>query len=129
MPRFSGTSLLHFATLHPKLQTILEEAITILDFAIICGHRGEIDQAKAYLGGKSKLKWPNSRHNSWPSEAVDIVPFPVDWTNIPAFKRLADIVIGTAKTHGVNLRWGGDWDRDGVTEKNENDLVHFELAR
>lgn len=121
MPKFSGTSLNCFGSLHPKLQTILEEAITIIDFAIICGHRGEIDQAKAYLSGKSKLKWPTSRHNSWPSEAADLVPFPVDWQDEAKFKRLADILIGIGKQHGVPLTWGGDWLM--------RDLVHFELTK
>lgn len=121
MPKFSGTSLNCFATVHPKLQRILEEAITILDFAIITGHRNELDQAKAYAAKKSQLKWPKSRHNSWPSEAVDLVPFPVDWKDEAAFKRLADIMIGIAKTHGVDLTWGGDWVM--------RDLVHFELTK
>ncbi len=120
MPHFSGPSLKHFETLHPDLQRILSEAINQADFAIICGHRDEIDQTKAFLSGKSKLQWPHSRHNSTPSEAVDIVPFPVNWEDEAAFKKLAELLQAVALHHGIRLTWGGEWKM--------RDLVHFELT-
>ncbi len=121
MAKFSGTSLNNFATLHRDLQIILEEAITLIDFAIICGHRSEIDQAKAFLSGKSKLKWPNSRHNSWPSEAADLVPFPVSWDDEEGFRHIAEVIRAIGAQYKIQITWGGDWPM--------RDLVHFELTR
>lgn len=120
MPHFSGPSLAHFATLHPDLQMILTEAISQTDFAIICGHRDELEQTKAFLSGKSKLKWPDSRHNSTPSEAVDLVPFPVNWKDEAGFKKLSELLEAIANQHGIKLTWGGNWPM--------RDLVHFELT-
>lgn len=129
MPTLSKASMIHFATLHPDLQRVLEMAIVITDFGITCGHRGEADQQAAYAAGKSKLQWPNSRHNTMPSEAVDIVPYPVDWEDRERFFYLAGVIMSCAQALGVHLRWGGDWDMDKLPhERGENDLPHFELA-
>jgi peptidoglycan L-alanyl-D-glutamate endopeptidase CwlK len=105
-------------------------AIEMTDFGITCGYRGEADQAAAYASGKSKLEWPNSRHNVMPSEAVDLVPYPVDWDDRERFFYLAGVIMSCAKELGVELRWGGDWDMDlKPHERGENDLPHFELKR
>ena len=53
-------------------------------------------------------------HNSFPSMAVDIVPYPVDWENIHRFNELSDVMKKACETVGVeNLYWGYDlwkWD-------------------
>jgi len=38
-------------------------------------------------------------------------------------------VLGTARAHGLNLLWGGNWDADQVIidDQNFNDLGHFEI--
>lgn len=65
-------------TCHPALIKLMEAAIksSSIDFSIVCGHRNSRNQTKAYLDGASKVKYPNSRHNKYPSLAVDIQPFP-----------------------------------------------------
>ena len=73
MPRFGKTSKRRLATCHEDLQEILNEVIKYFDCSVLCGHRGEADQNKAYESGHSKVKWPNGRHNKKPSIAVDIL--------------------------------------------------------
>ena len=41
MPSFGERSLACYATLHPDLKRICDEAIKVTDFAIICGHRDD----------------------------------------------------------------------------------------
>lgn len=129
MPRFSLRSLANYATLHADLQKVCDEAIRITDFAVIWGHRAEGDQNRAFAEKTSKLKWPDSRHNTLPSEAMDLLPTPnCGWGDRERFTYLAGIILATAAALGIPLRWGGNWDGDEkILEKNENDLAHFEL--
>ena len=132
MPQFSQRSLDRISTTHPDLQKVLKEAIINgPDFTIIFGHRGEEDQEKAFREGKSRLRWPQSKHNQLPSTAVDIAPWTggIDWQNINAFRRLASYIMGIADANGVRMRWGGDWDRDWSEEDERSlrDFCHLEL--
>lgn len=133
MPRFSQASKNQLATLHPKLQKILSEAILHVDFVIVEGHRGKAAQDAAYAKGNSQVRWPHGKHNSIPSRAVDITPYPVDWSDAPhQIERLcflAGVVTGIAASQGVKLRWGGDWDSDlDIREERFRDRYHLELA-
>lgn len=129
MPAFSKTSLERLATCHPKLQALMNEVIKYEDCVILCGHRGQAEQDQAFRDGKSKLKWPQGKHNTLPSNAVDIAPYPLDWNDSLAFARLAGYVQAVADSMGIAVRWGGDWNKNGKS-KDERflDLVHFELC-
>lgn len=122
MPSFSKASLIHFATLHPDLQRVLEAAIKITDFSCIMGHRSEELQNAAFAMRTSQKKWPDSRHNSFPSEAMDLVPYPLDWTDRESFHYLAGVIMACAAQLEVPLTWGGHWPKF-------QDLPHFELKR
>ena len=118
------------SNVHPDMVTICYQALDfqVMDFGVICGHRSEAEQNEAYETGKSKLQWPNSMHNSSPSRAVDLVPWPVDWNDHLAFARLAGIMDGAAAIKGFKIRWGGDWDGDGSSrDQSFMDIGHFEL--
>lgn len=129
MPNLSEKSLARLATCDERLQIICREAIKIYDFTILCGHRGEEEQEKLFLSGQTKLHYPLSKHNSYPSQAVDIVPYPVDWNDAGRFKLLAGIMFGIAHSHNIKLRWGGDWDGDwDMNDQKFYDLPHFELV-
>jgi hypothetical protein len=79
--------------------------------------------------GKSQVYWPNGKHNTVPSCAVDVTPYPIQWDDRERQTLFAGYVLATAKAMGVNLRWGGDWDRDTEVRDNSfDDLVHFEIA-
>lgn len=130
MPAYSLASKRKLATCHPSLILVFDEVIKYFDHTILEGHRGQEEQDKAYREGKSKLKWPNGNHNAYPSNAVDAIPFPVDWNDRERMSLFAGFVLGTAKQLGVNLRWGGDWDGDMLVKDNSfDDLVHFELRK
>lgn len=129
MPSFSKRSLSNLETCDERLQAVAYEAVQDFDFAVICGHRSKEEQDKAIADGKSKTPWPTSKHNSIPSGAMDLVPFPVDWNNTARFKTMAAIVLDAAEKLGIELRWGADWDRDGSIEDEKFiDFPHFELV-
>ena len=136
MPSFGAASLSRITTCHPDLQIIFAEVVKIVDCSVICGHRDEIVQQEYFSDGRSKVQYPNSKHNSYPSMAADVAPYPIDWEDIRRFDRFAGIVHGVANmlykageiTHLI--RDGGDWDRDTQVKDNKfNDLLHFELIR
>ena len=129
MPQFGKTSMERLMTCQPGIQRVLLKAIRNgPDFTIICGHRGRAEQGRAVAEGRSKVHWPNSKHNTDPSEAVDIAPYPIDWDDTNRFRVLAGYILGVADTMGVPLRWGGDWDHDySETDERFRDLPHFEL--
>ena len=134
MPKFSQESFSKLSTCHLDLQAVFFEVIHTIDCTILEGHRNQQDQDKAYADGKSKLQWPHGKHNSTPSLAVDVAPYPVNFKDTQRFFYFAGFVKGVAEglkiqgkiTH--NIRWGGDWNSDNKFDDNKfNDFVHFEL--
>jgi hypothetical protein len=111
-----------------RLQNIVKAAIERIDFTVLCGHRGEQEQNDAYEQGRSKLRWPQSKHNKVPSLAVDLAPYPIDWHNLDRFKAVAMVMIDEAKKLNVPLRWGGDFNRDGNLHNDRFvDAPHFQI--
>lgn len=128
MPNFSAKSQAKLATCHPDLQRVFNEVVKHFDCTIVEGHRGKEDQDRYYAQGKSKVKYPNGKHNKEPSMAVDVIPYPIDWNARDRFVYFAGFVKGIATSLGVNIRWGGDWDCDTELADNTfDDLPHFEL--
>lgn len=131
MPVFGKASATRKATLHADLQEVMDEAIKYFDFSIVCGHRDKTAQNIAYREGKSKVKWPNSKHNTSPSLAVDIAPWregSIQWSDERALRYLAGIVVAIGKMRNINIRWGGNWDMDdNFHDQSFYDLYHFEL--
>jgi hypothetical protein len=109
MPKFSRASKRKLEECDNRLQTVMNEAIKYYDFSVICGHRGKADQNIANTRGFSTKKWPNSRHNKFPSKAVDVAPYPINWENINRFYELAGVIKTTAKQLKIKIQWGGDW--------------------
>lgn len=120
MPAFSHWSLSRLETCHPDLVALCLEVVRTFDITILEGHRGEARQNQMRQEGKSQLSWPNSRHNSQPSLAVDFAPYIMgvgvswDWQH---YYPLAEHVKATwqrlmdeGKLSGeFDLSWGGDW--------------------
>jgi peptidoglycan L-alanyl-D-glutamate endopeptidase CwlK len=129
MPRFSNRSKLALTSCDVRLQLVMETAVRHIDFTVLEGHRGQAAQNKAFNEGYSKVRWPNGQHNSMPSKAVDIAPWPLDWSDSERFVYQAGFIMATAAALGIGLRWGGDWNRDGeVKDEKFRDLGHFELV-
>lgn len=127
MAKFSQKSKSRLAECHPDLQRVLNEVVKGFDCTILTGRRGQADQNEMFATGRSKVRYPNSKHNANPSNAVDVAPYPIDWTDRERFHYFAGYVMGVASNMGVRLRWGGDWDSDREVRDNSfDDLVHFE---
>ena len=128
MPRFGTRSKQRLATCDERLQKVFNEVIKHIDCSVLEGHRGQERQDKLYEEGKTKLKFPNGRHNMAPSNAVDVTPYPVDWKDRERQTLFAGFVLGTARSMGIRLRWGGDWDMDfQVNDNRFDDFPHFEI--
>lgn len=131
MPTFSERSLTVLATCDERLRMIANETIKIMDFAVIVGHRGELEQNMAWAQGKSKLKFPDSLHNKMPSLAMDVAPWPIDWSSGKALERfvyLQGIIRAIAERYGIPIRQGIDWDMDNdMRDETFRDYPHVEL--
>jgi peptidoglycan L-alanyl-D-glutamate endopeptidase CwlK len=129
MASFGVRSKTRLQEAHPDLQRLFERVVQNFDCAVIEGHRDEEKQNALFNSGQSKVQWPNSKHNSTPSMAVDVCPYPCDWDDAQEFYFFSGYVLGIAKEMGIKIRWGGDWDQDlDINDQNFNDLVHFELV-
>tara|TARA_R110002126_G_scaffold5344_1_gene28253 strand:+ start:230 stop:622 length:393 start_codon:yes stop_codon:yes gene_type:complete len=128
MPRFGTRSKSRLHTCDGRLIELFNKVVKEFDCTVIEGHRGKDAQNEAYNKGNSKLKFPNGKHNKSPSVAVDVAPYPIDWKDRDRFHYFGGYVLGIAKSLGLNIRWGGDWDQDTQTKDNKfDDLVHFEI--
>jgi peptidoglycan L-alanyl-D-glutamate endopeptidase CwlK len=127
MPKFSQLSLDKLSTCHQDLQKLFNEVVKDFDCVILQGYRSEEEQLNFFNHGKSKIK-SGGKHNSSPSLAVDVAPYPVDWNDKERFYYFAGFVKGVASSLGISIRWGGDWNSDNNL-KNQTffDLPHFEL--
>ena len=128
MPKFSEKSKEKLTTCVPELQRLFNEVIKEKDCSIICGHRTKEEQEAAFKENKSKLQFPKSKHNFFPSKAVDVMPFPINWNDLKGIAEFAKFVLDKAKELNISIRWGGDWDRDGDW-KGERflDMPHYEI--
>jgi peptidoglycan L-alanyl-D-glutamate endopeptidase CwlK len=120
--KYSDISLERLCTCHSKLQVLFKTVLADADHSIICGHRGEADQELAFSSGKSLVHFPHSKHNVYPSRAVDVAPWPIDWADIDRFKAFSETVKCRANELGIRVVWGGDW--DGF-----KDWPHWELHK
>jgi len=128
MASFGKKSQERLNTCDPRLVELFEEVVEHFDCTVIQGYRDEVEQNKAFEDGFSKLKYPQGSHNKYPSLAVDIAPYPIDWKDRDRFHLFAGFVKGIASQMGLNIRWGGDWNSDTHTKDNNfDDLPHFEI--
>lgn len=155
----SNRSLNNLNGVKPDLVKIVKRAITIAeqDFVVIEGVRSReqcmINYGKgrtvAQLSAKNipaKYAKPNHAKVTWLKNpfaskhcdglAVDICPYPVDWSNLSKFDKIAEAMFTAEKqlkaegqiSQSTNLRWGADWDNDGKKrERGESDSPHFEI--
>ncbi|MUK93745.1 M15 family peptidase [Aliivibrio fischeri] len=128
MNKFSPISATRLASCHPQLQAVFTKVLEICDCSILCGHRTEAEQ-NALPNSNTQVRFPNSKHNSVPSKAVDATPYPYDEDDRERFSYFAGIVIGVGASMGIAICWGGDWDKDNELKDNGfDDLMHFELV-
>ena len=135
MPKFGKQSLDRLATCDERIQKVMNEAIKHYDFTVLYGYRTPAEQFELFKQGRTLVgkewkvtgktvtqldgKTKMSNHNSNPSKAIDIAPYPIDWNNIQRFLDMAKVVKEAAKTVGVEITYGGDWKM--------KDYPHFEV--
>lgn len=140
---YGAGSLTKLHTAHPELQETFELALSwqIYDITIIHGWRGKEIQNQAFEDGNSTKEWPNSKHNVINTEgdplsdAVDYGPWcmlpsgvmGIPWDDTHAFAVIGGILLAASKQLDYNMRYGGDWDMDGLTtDQNLMDWGHLE---
>ena len=150
MPSFGRISLERLDTCATIIQEIMLDSlflcpwtdvisgIIIHDISIVCGHRSEEAQDIAYKRGTTQVQWPHSNHNSMPSPAVDATPYHSDrphihWDDIDEMEALSRLILNCSNNRGVGMRWGGDWNQDGVRVDRDPkerflDGPHYELT-
>lgn len=135
MPNFGTRSTDKIGTLDPRWGFVLNDAIELLDFTVICGHRTQQKQTEAFESGASTKRWPNSKHNQNPSLAVDLAPWHavkphIRWEHKKEFILLAGVIMAFAHMYNIKVRWGGDWDEDwDQYDQTFMDIGHFELPK
>lgn len=87
---------------------------------ISCSFRGKEEQEEAFLDGKTKLHWPNSKHNKTPALALDL--FQLDFNGLACwpwgfFRDIAKL----SDESKAPVEWGGVWTKLG-------DANHYELT-
>jgi len=135
---FGKRSEARLETVSFEIQLLMREALAmgLIDFAITEGFRPRSKQDEYYYGQpqRSKVAWPNSKHNVTPlADATDAVP----WVrgklsyNYNHCCFLAGIIMALSKKLSVPIRWGGNWDMDlePITDQDFQDLVHYERVR
>ena len=142
--KLSERSLKSLEGVNPNLVKVVERAIELTeqDFLVLEGVRSKEQCYINYGKGRtvaqcsakgvptkyaqpslSKVTWLNnplaSKHVT--GNAVDLVPYPIDWEDINKFKKINEAMQAAAKELGVKLSYGGDWTK-------KKDYPHWELA-
>ena len=123
MYQWGKASFERLSTCDKRLQALANKMLdrSEFDLSITCGYRGEKEQNEAFKEGKSNAKFGQSKHNIRPSQAIDIVPFPVNWDpKDPRWTEMALNAMWCAGKLGFEIVWGGNF-------KNFKDLPHFEI--
>jgi len=146
MPKFGRRSRRNLDTAEYDLQRLFNEVVKYFDCSVIYGNRTAEEQFELFKQGREFKngvwiktgKQPTvtncdgitilSNHNYSPSKAVDVVPYPVDFSDTRRFYMFIGFVKGIATLKGINIISGSDWDGDTqVKDQTFNDLAHFEL--
>ena len=114
-----------------RLQELFQKVSETYSIQVIEGFRDKARQDEAFAKGFSKLQFPDSKHNSYPSLACDVVPLvngKIEWNNKEQFYHFIGYVMGVAETLGLRIRSGADWNMNHVVkDQTFFDLPHFEI--
>jgi peptidoglycan L-alanyl-D-glutamate endopeptidase CwlK len=117
--RLSQRSLNALVGVHPDLIRVVHRAIQItpVDFLVTEGVRTPERQRQLYAQGRTapgpKVTWTLKSnhfiHADGFGHAVDLCPYPVDWTDVKKFNAIAAAMLEAARIEKVKLTWGGSW--------------------
>ena len=138
------------ATSDARLNEVGDIVLEIKNHSVLKGHRDQYDQHAAFTSDpqRSKLDWPDGKHNELPSKAQDVRTYPnpptsslaedfaalEKYDSSPLFKRVLEtlraqplredqlyllgLYKGVSHMLGYKFRTGADWDRDGEIADN-----------
>ena len=136
---YGKTSRENRDTCAPPLIEVMELGLSRspVDISIVRGWSGEDVQNMLFRKGASKKEWPFSEHNFLlegkpHSKAFDFAPYvdevKIPWEDTHLFAVVAGVFLSAAVELGFKLRWGGDWDMDGLTtDQSFMDWGHLEI--
>ena len=142
MFRFSKNSEKKLRGMEKPLQDIFRLALKLsdVDFGISEGHRAISRQKKLYAQGRTE---PGdivtnidgvknlSDHNYKPARAGDIYAYVNGQANYDDIYMmyLGGVITAAAKILELDIKWGGNWDGDGVllTDQNLKDAPHYSI--
>ena len=146
MPSFGKRSRDNLNTAELDLQILFNIVIKYFDCSVLYGHRSTVEQFDLYKKGREYIddKWVvvnrrkvvtncdgidvQSKHNTAPSKAVDVLPYPIEWGDTDRMYMFVGFVRGIATLLNLDIVTGADWDGDTqVKDQTFNDLAHFEL--
>ncbi|MEC4728846.1 M15 family metallopeptidase [Shewanella sp. D64] len=129
-------SLERLHRVHPRLVACVSIAVTLTtsDFSVGETVRTKERQEALYYGTPKKTWTLNSKHiiqKDGYCHAVDLTPLKVgggaDWEACPI---VATAMFAAAKSIGIRIRWGGDWNQNGDSrdehQRGSYDGPHFE---
>lgn len=117
MPQYSRNSQERKLTCNWRLQQIADKLVDFYDNTILYGFRDRETQERLFNEGKSKLHFPKSAHNRYPSRAIDLQPYPYPYTNTrEEMMFMRGMVYAIANELKIKLKSTINWD-----------LFHFEL--
>ena len=135
--KWGTRSKIELSTVRRNLKRVMDHALStgIIDMSAIQGRRPKNEQNKYFNEGRSKVKWPNSKHNvanlTDLASGIDVAPNVngISWNKLHCCV-MAGVILSSAHFLGVKIRWGGNWDmdREPITDQDFQDLVHFELV-
>lgn len=130
MPKFGKKSLERREMLCKDLRILVDEAIKYYDFSIVCSHRGQEEQERAFNAGNSKAHFGQSAHNYNPSFAFDFAPWPCPTKQVRGviqidsdskeWEKAIFVFKNTANRLGIEITCGADF-------KTLKDLMHIEI--
>lgn len=124
--KFGARSTRELMSTHRDIQRVMMRAIGKgeMDFSVIEGLRTQERQDELYAQGRTTpgkivTHTRKSRHTT--GEAVDIVPYPIDWDDSARFFKLSKLIKECADELDVEIEWGYDlWGWD---------MPHWQLKR
>lgn len=110
------------ALAHPLLRKLIKAVVADgVNLLVLDSQRGRKAQEEAFHKGNSRAHFGQSAHNWSPAIALDVVPSPLNWNDIDAFKKLGATITAKAKVLGIPISWGGTW-------RTLRDYPHYELT-
>lgn len=131
---FGSRSEANLVGVHPHLVKVVRRALelTEYDFSVVEGVRQLERQKILFNTGKSQTM--NSRHLATKcaagvyGHAVDLYPVgkPTPWERC---HNIAAAMFEASKELRIPIRWGGDFNGNGIKDDSFIDMPHFELLR